>query len=744
MKNKALKFFIGLLFCCFFVAKAQKQGKARIDSLEVSLAKQAVNDTNMVNTLCDLSYTYYAVNPEAGIKAGKQALEIATKLNFKPGIAKAYRYIGANYHGTSDYTLALKFYQKAFELEKALGNKKGMGSIYVNLGLVYTNQSSYSISLEYYFKALKLFEEIDFQKGIAHCYGNIVLVYMETENYDKAEEFALKALALDKELQNASGEARHLGNLGLIYTYKLNFKKAHDYYNLALKSYQSHEDTRGVANVYGNIGACFAKQKKYEKAIEYINQSLTLYQELASTKDVATNLINLGDIYLEQHSVTGNAQLLRQALDLQQKARLMGIQIGDKMIERDAEKMIYKIYKTTKDEKMALMHYEIYTSLRDSINGQENKKDIFRKELQFQYEKKATADSIKNASENELQKLQIEAQKSKLDAQAVKQYALIFGLILMISFALIIAQRLRLTNRQKAIIEQQKNAVEVQRFNVIAQKKIVDEKNREILDSIVYAKRLQEAILPSNKLLTKYLPNSYVFYQPKDIVAGDFYWMEIFSKADEIEPIKMPEGYQGAPEDYILFAVADCTGHGVPGAMVSIFCSNALNRSVKEFGLIDPGKILDKVRYLVIETFEKSEMEVKDGMDISLCSFNFKTNELYWAGANNPLWLVRNNQMIQYKPDKQPIGKYDNPKPFNTERIQLEKGDKFYIFTDGLADQFGGEKGKKLKTGKMRELIMSQQSNSMQMQYSIMANVFEMWKGDLEQVDDICVIGVSL
>ena len=269
----------------------------------------------------------------------------------------------------------------------------------------------------------------------------------------------------------------------------------------------------------------------------------------------------------------------------------------------------------------------------------------------------------------------------------------------MVLFSLFIAHRLRVTRRQKEFIEKQKDFVEHQRSNISMQKKILEEKNKEIFDSILYAKRLQEAILPSNKLLNKYLPNSYVFYKPKDIVAGDFYWMDTFAKDDFGNYLK-PLDSEVNPADCIIFAVADCTGHGVPGAMISIFCSNALNRAIKEFYLLDPGNILDKVRSLVIETFEKSNMEVRDGMDISLCVFNFKTFELDWAGANNPLWLVRNQEMIEYKPDRQPIGKFDNPTNFKTHKIKLEKGDKFYIFSDGLADQFGGQKGKKLKTGK--------------------------------------------
>jgi serine phosphatase RsbU (regulator of sigma subunit) len=255
---------------------------------------------------------------------------------------------------------------------------------------------------------------------------------------------------------------------------------------------------------------------------------------------------------------------------------------------------------------------------------------------------------------------------------------------------------------------------------------IIEEKNKEILDSINYAKRLQDAILPSDKIWYNYLPNSFVLYQPKDIVAGDFYWIEKIG-------------------DQILFAAADCTGHGVPGAMVSVVCSNALNRTVKEFNITEPGKILDKVRELVIETFEKSESEVKDGMDISLCALNIKTNELKWAGANNPLWYISGGEGLkEIKADKQPIGKYADEKPFTTHSLQLNKGDTIYLFTDGFADQFGGPKGKKFKYKQLLQLLIDSNNKEMPEQKKMLDTAFKNWKAAIDQVDDVCIIGIKI
>jgi serine phosphatase RsbU (regulator of sigma subunit) len=256
-----------------------------------------------------------------------------------------------------------------------------------------------------------------------------------------------------------------------------------------------------------------------------------------------------------------------------------------------------------------------------------------------------------------------------------------------------------------------------------ASKRELEQQHTEILDSITYAKRIQSAILPPPKLIKEYLPESFILYKPKDVVAGDFYWLE----------------HKG---DQVLFAAADCTGHGVPGAMVSVICNNGLNRSVREYGLTDPGQILDKTRDVVIQEFEKSEEEVKDGMDIALCSL--EGNTLKYAGANNPLWIIRDGEIIETKANKQPIGKYTDPKPFTTHSIELKKGDSIYIFSDGYVDQFGGEKGKKFKPANLRKLLLSIQDQSMEKKKELLDEAFESWRGDLEQIDDVCLIGVKV
>jgi serine phosphatase RsbU (regulator of sigma subunit) len=326
---------------------------------------------------------------------------------------------------------------------------------------------------------------------------------------------------------------------------------------------------------------------------------------------------------------------------------------------------------------------------------------------------------------------------------------IIAGFFIILVFGVIISRAYAQKKKSNLLIEEKNRDLKGANQEITYQKEEIEEKNKEITDSIKYAQRIQEAILPPTKLVKTYLQESFVLFKPKDIVSGDFYWLETV-------------------DDHVLFSAVDCTGHGVPGAMVSVVGHNGLNRCVKEFGITQPSKILDKLTDLVEETFEKSESEVKDGMDMAICSLNFQTNELQYAGANNPLWIITKNSerhaefievvngsifrltqdaplaILEIKANKQPIGKYDDHQPFVNHTIQLQKGDIIYIFSDGYADQFGGSKGKKFKYKQFKEILLSIQDKSMVEQRKLLDETIEEWRGELEQIDDIVIIGVRI
>lgn len=252
---------------------------------------------------------------------------------------------------------------------------------------------------------------------------------------------------------------------------------------------------------------------------------------------------------------------------------------------------------------------------------------------------------------------------------------------------------------------------------------VIEDIHNDIQSSINYAKGLQDAILPSQTEIKSSFPNNFLLFQPKDIVSGDFYWLEI--------------------QNGITFiAIADCTGHGILGAMVSIVCSTSLSRSVKEFNLASPSEILDKTRKLIIETFSKSGQNIQDGMDISLCAI--KDNSLTYSGAYNPLWIIRNKELLEFKADRQPVGFYKAQKLFTEKKIQFEENDLIYLMTDGYHDQFGGENNKKFKAKKLKQLLLDNSELSMEDQRKNLQQNFKDWKGNSEQIDDVTIMGIKL
>ncbi|MFT7611863.1 MAG: serine phosphatase RsbU (regulator of sigma subunit), partial [Parvicellaceae bacterium] len=459
---------------------------------------------------------------------------------------------------------------------------------------------------------------------------------------------------------------------------------------------------KGIARCLNNIGLIYSNQGDIPNALTYYHKSLTLLEEIGYKKGIATTLSNLGGLELQQGELT---QAKSHAIRSMELAKELGF---PNLIKRSA-RLLSKVTRKEGNFREALEMYELQILMRDSINNEETQKATIRQQTKYEFEK---AQAIKDVATAKDLEVLVERERK----QKIITYSATAGLVLVIAFLVFVFNRLKVTRKQKSLIEEKKEELE----------KIHDElheKNTEIVDSIAYAKRIQLAILPPHTMLDNHLRNGFVLFKPKDVVSGDFYWMEVVGNK-------------------VIYAAADCTGHGVPGAMVSVVCNNALNRTVREFGITQPAQILNKTRELVIETFQRSEQDVKDGMDIAICSL--EGNKLKYAGANNPLWIIRNGAIIETKANKQPIGQFDNPEPYTTHNFDLEPGDSIYIFSDGYVDQFGGEKGKKFKSKAFKELLLSIQDKSMEEQNTIIDEVFETWKGKFEQIDDVCIIGVRI
>ena len=660
-----------LLFYGLFVNDCFSQN---IDSLWRVYRNIKNPDTSRLEAFNDIAWSLLYTNPDSTYIMGHQELEVARSKRLRKWETQALNTIGASYQVKGNYIMAIDFYQQSLKIREELKDLKGVASSLANIGSIYINISEFDKALQYQKRSLKLAEEMDNKESMASSLNNIGIIYHSLSDYEKALDYNRRSLAM----------------------------------------YEALGDKQGIAASYDNIGNTYVSIGEDEKALEYQLKSRALSKEIGDKRGESTSMTAIGKSYFKQNKFA-------LALDYLNKARKMTIETEDLIAENEVTYALYETYKGMGNQSKALESYERHVILKDSILKDDNQRIIANKELEYQYEKKVAADSVKNEEERKVTHALILAKNAQIEQDKTQKWALYGGVCLLVIFGGLMYNRFRITSKQKNIIEIQKQETE-------KQKDIIQEKQKEILASISYAKRLQEAILPPHSLIKKFLPDSFFFYKPKDIVAGDFYWMETDQKDD----------------DQLLFAAADCTGHGVPGAMVSVVCSNALNRTVNEFGITDPGMILDKVSELVVETFEKSESEVNDGMDISLCSFNRSTYEMKWSGANNPLWIIRNKQLIEYKPNKQPIGKVDAPIPFITHSVNLQKNDTIYIFTDGYADQFGGEKGKKFRLSSLQDLLVRICHLSMDDQFAAVEKNMKDWQGNIDQVDDILIIGIRI
>jgi serine phosphatase RsbU (regulator of sigma subunit)/Tfp pilus assembly protein PilF len=627
-----------------------------------------------------------------------KSLKIYEEIAYKKGIATGFNNIGTIYKKQGDLPKALAYFDKSLKIDEDIGNQAGIASGFNNIGAIYKDQGDIPKALAYFHKSLKIQEEIGNQRGIATGINNIGIIYKRQGDVSSALTYYHQSLKIREEIGDKNGIATSLNNIGGIYKSQGDVSSALTYFHQSLKIREEIGEKSGIANSLNNIGGIYDEQGDLSNALAYYHQSLKIREEIGYIKGIAISFNSIGSIELKKGSHLGTVAAKEYFL----KALKIAQEIGFPALISTASSRLSTVYEKQGEGMLALSMHQLHVQMRDSINNETTLKASIQQEAKYTYEK---VQAVKDAAHEK----QLAIEKEAKAKQQVITTATGVGLALVGLFLLFVMNRLKVTRKQKEVIEQQKEVVEVA--------------HQEIKDSITYAKRIQSAILPPAKLVKAYLKESFILYQPKDVVAGDFYWLE-------------------HKEDKVLFAAADCTGHGVPGAMVSVVCNNALNRSVREHGLTDPGEILNKTRAIVVAEFEKSEEEVKDGMDIALCSL--AGNQLKYAGAHHPLWIIRNGELLETKANKQPIGQFDNPEPYTTHSFDLEPGDAIYIFSDGYVDQFGGEKGKKFKSRAFRELLLSIQDNAMEEQKTIIDETFNSWKGDLEQIDDVCVIGVRI
>ncbi|MBL7913038.1 MAG: tetratricopeptide repeat protein [Bacteroidia bacterium] len=691
---------------------------AKIDSLKTRLS-QNLHDTERVKTLVKLSIYVEKTNLDTAFMIANQALAIIKKckvdeINLKKFTASVYAKLGNNYFLKGDFSNALKYFKDQKKLNEEILKvqpqradvAKSNAMCISNIGNVFYRQADYPNALDYYFRSLKYLEESNDKSATSSCFMNIGIVYSILEDYPKALHYYFKAEKIAEELGRKKTLMLTKSNIGSIYNSMQNYPKALDYLSSSLKIAEEMGDKQSMGSALYNIGSTYDAMEEYAKALDHYSRSLKLAEEMGDQMSAAFNLSNIGTAYTDLKKYKEAEVYLLRALALDSA-------LGAFERTKDDEKNLSDLYVITNRPGLALSHYKKYIVARDSINNDEAQKKMARTEINYEYEKK----EVKAKAEQEKKDAIANEEKQK---QKIILWSVLGGLLLVIVFAIVMVQRFRVTQQQKKVIEAQKKITDEQKHQI-------EEKHKEITDSINYAERIQRSFLATKELLDENLNDYFVLFQPKDVVSGDFYWAS-----------KMHN-------DQFILATADSTGHGVPGAIMSLLNITSLEKAIEQH--IEPALILNATRKTIIERLKKdgSPDGGKDGMDCSLISLDFKNNMLTYAAANNPVWIVRGQELLEFSPDKMPVGKHDKDgTAFTQHTITLQKNDVVYTLTDGLPDQFGGPKGKKFMYKRLKELLISITHLPMVEQKEQLAMALNEWKGDLEQVDDVCVIGVRI
>jgi serine phosphatase RsbU (regulator of sigma subunit) len=768
-KNSSISFFHIIIFFQILLYTKIVAQQTNLDSLIISLKNYkppckniCINDSNKVILLDNLSWEFKSIDLDSALLFADQSLELALQINWKKGIARAHtqksiclRYIGnydkalesaikslnlwdelikenptKNYYKTGkikalyqisnsysskgNYYEAIKHGEISLTIAKEIDDKRLIAGQLGNLGIIYVAIGDYAKGMEYYFSSLKLSQEMGLKRSEAINYNDIGSLYITQNEYTKALLYYEKGLKVAQEIEDYQLIGEFYYSLAYANNYSKNYKQAIENAEKAIKISKETNYKQLECNCLTELCNIYTSLKNYEKALECGNLSISIAIEIENKHIQAIGLTEVANTYLEMKNYIKAESFLLSAMKICEELQIIET-------TKTCEQLLSIIYEKTGKHDKALIHYKKYIEYRDSLVNEESNRSQIRSEVNFEFDKKTAV--LKEIQEKE---------KLIAEGKSFTQKIMISGisivLIIVLIFTFFVFKSLKTTKKQKQLIELKEQLTNEQNIIITHQKHVVEEKQLEILDSINYAKRIQYTLLAHTDFLQENLPQHFVYFQPKDIVSGDFYWAT-------------------KRGNKFFIAACDSTGHGVPGAFMSLLNISFLNEAVNEKGIEDPNKILDFVRQRLIDNISKEGQ--KDGFDgILFCfeSSTIETNKLNitYASANNAPILISNNEIVKLPCDRMPVGKGEIKQDFKLYTIDAKRGDTVYLYTDGYPDQFGGPKGKKFKSKQLDELLLSISHETMENQKTTMKEQFENWRGELEQVDDICLIGIKI
>lgn len=746
MRIKKITYFALLVLA---LTPQSLKAQANLDSLYNKIINLNTDTETKIDTLIYFADKTAYENPGLSIKFADAGLELITAKrqdNKKSEllITKGWAYL---YSGNLDK--AIEFTYEANQLAKTLENNELIGTTYNQLGVIYYYKGDYEKTEEYWILELEYNRKLNDQALVAQTLSNLGIISKNNGNYDKAIENYQNALQIQEGLNDSLGMARSISNLGNIYFhFRGNYKKALENYTTGLALYKALNENESEADILNNMGLIYDKMERFDLAEKYLDSALTIFMDMGNEERIFKTQGHLGTLY----SKTGDFELAEEYcnnyLNYYQKIgnRIsVGLgynQLGNVYLDWGKYYKAYecfnksiKIFKTEKlfDElvfsyqniaktnyhldnfKQAYKNHVRYSTLKDSLFSVERQKQISELETKYETEKKERQIELLNKDKA--------LQDATLKRQKLVIWFFVAGFIAVAFFAIIILRLFRQKQKANIALEEKNHKISMQRDQIFQQKE-------EITSSIEYASKIQTALLPPQDYIDQLIPDSFIFFRPRDIVSGDFYWLN--KKGNKI-----------------ISVTADCTGHGVPGAFMSMLGISFLNEivNIRTEEQLQASEILNELRALIISSLRQEGKigESRDGMDLTICIIDYQKMELEYAGAYNPLYLIRNNELIEYKADKMPIGIHIKElKPFTSHTIQIQENDVLYTFSDGYADQFGGPKDQKYRRKNFKNLLLEINQIDMQEQKDILGKTIDEWMEGYAQVDDILVSGIRI
>ena len=716
-------FIVVIIFCMVSNLKAQK-----IDSLLTTL--QFTTDTSSkIELFLKIADSY---NKDRNIKEAERYLLNAKNLADSQSIILAKiitrNDLGVFYRNLSRYSESLVLHNEALKYANETENKKLQTKILNNIGVVYRRFDDRSKAAEYHLKALKIAEEIKDTFSISVSENSLGNIYSLNGNYEQGLVYFFKALELSKKQKNLLGQAINYNNIGEVYEFSGDYEKAKEYYTKSYELNKQINNEKGIAISLNAIGKTLLFTGFPKTAYRYFTEASVIDKKLGDKKFIADSYVNLSKALIALNRLEEAEQCLNQGIKIAKESK-------SKYHLQDAYNELSKIYYTNKNFSKALEYYKISDIYKDSILNEKSSKQLAT--LQTIYE------TEKIDKENQILKQKQEIADKENKRQKSFIYSLAFGLFICLVLVIVVYTALLSKRRANKLLSLQKEEIELQSHKIEQQKHNIEVKNRnieeayqiienyigKITDSIRYAEQIQNSILPDIDALKQIFQDAFTYYRPKDIVSGDFYWYTIRG-------------------DKVFIALADCTGHGVPGAFMSIIGTDLLNQIVIQQSCEEPEKILSFLNNELREKLRKGKEELilKDSMDIALCIINTKTREVLYSGALIPLFIVSGGEVFEIKPNYTSLGASNRifNKEFKVHRFTLKSDSWIYLTTDGYIDQFGGELNKKFMRSRFVDFLLKVHEHPSFVQQDEFNNQFLTWMGDQEQLDDVLVWGIKL